>query len=237
MSAGEFSGSFAVNGMVWLAGFAPGSLALQWHLGETLWTELRAASPSGTLALILRRQEGPSTTTGGALTLLGAAPAGFRRLEAAPGTYDGEFGWLDPAGEFTRLAQLGPARPLPAAPAVDISLALMAPSGASVGAALQRMGKVERAASVTWIRRPQAFARVCPALPTNPVPAGSSFPPIPATPPVVGEAGPAADWTTNGDEPAPAATAGQAWRASGGHQPPPEVGWPTATAANTLGVI
>jgi len=232
MATGDFS-PVSVTSMVWLSGLAPGSLGLQWQLETPLWSELLEHEPRGTPALTLRRAgDGHAAPGSGALLLLERQPIGFRRIAVAPGTYEGEFGWLSGNGDLLVLARVGPASPLPDRPADDTSLVLV--HLPAQDDARRKLGAPHPAPSLpVRICRagPQARVRLLPqglcpdrASGTSRIHDGELSPPYwegEGEPPLCD----ASTWEDQSDP----------WRASGAHSLPPEVGWPEPEALNPPG--
>lgn len=223
MATGDVS-VHSVSGMVWLAGLAPGVLGFQWRVSPSLWSNLLEADPHGIPALTLRRDgHGAAAPGSGALVMLDREPEGFRQIAVGPGIYHGDFGWLCGSGELLVLATVGPAAPPPARPADDPSLILIHPAVAARPADAPRRTPTG-ASPIVRIRAPRSFPRV--RLATTEVEAESA--PTGAT---AASAEPVETFLAVYAEPerdppiAPEASS-EAWRASGAHALPPEVGWP-----------
>ncbi len=214
----------SVNGMVWLAGLAPGVLGFQWQVSPSLWSNLLDTDPHGMLAVTLRRgRQDAGAAASGALVMLDQGQAGFRRIAVDPGIYHGDFGWLCGSGELLLLATVGPAAPPPARPADDPSLVLIHPAGAICPAPAPR--RLEAGAPpMVRLRAHRTFPRVRLA------PAHIATARAPAETMATGAGPVQAFWAARSrpehQPPIAPEMRGDAWRASGAHSLPPDVGWP-----------
>lgn len=222
-----------ISGMAWLAGLGPNLLGFQWYFAPELWSVLNAEDPHGTLVLVLRR-DGMSLAICGALYFLERQPAGFRQIGVAPGTYRGELGWLSRSGKLIRVLAAGPASPLPTTEAPDRSLVLARPMIA-VSTQCRPDDPPAHVPAVAWIDGACNFERVDvgPAVickDRNPDFSETSFTVVASTDVSVSLGVPIAL-----DE-SPPSRCCEAWRASGAHTLPPDVGWPPSMPQNPVDV-